>query len=164
MQQILVISDSHGKCESIRLLLDRYKHKVQTVVHLGDNARDLLQYQGQHPVLDLVAVAGNCDFIGSIPREIVLTLGTPVPRRILLMHGHTHNVKMNLDRLMYYAQEKEVDACLFGHSHTPAVFSHGPVFFMNPGSVSEPRGMSKAGYGILSIDSQGNITGEVHNL
>ena len=162
--QILVISDSHGRYESIPLLLDRYTGKVQTVVHLGDNAVDLLQFHSEYPALTLVAVAGNCDFPGLAPTERILTLGEPVPRRILLIHGHIHNVKMNLDRLMYYAQEKEVDACLFGHSHIPAVFSHGPILFMNPGSVSEPRGMSKAGYGLITIDGKGEITGEVINL
>jgi len=160
-QQILVISDSHGNSEPVRLLLDRYNGKLKTVVHLGDNARDLLQLQTKYPALNLVAVAGNCDYGHEVPKELVLTLG---PKAILLMHGHTHNVKMNYQRLMYYAQEKEVNACLFGHSHFPAVFSHESVFFMNPGSVSLPRGGSKASYGLLSIDSQGDITGEVIEL
>ena len=158
--QILAISDSHGKVDSIRLLLKRYAGVIQTVVHLGDNAKDLLQFQSEYSDANLVAVAGNSDFYTTAPKEIVLTLGS---RRILLMHGHSRNVKMGYERLMYYAQEKEVDACLFGHSHIPAVFSHGPIFFMNPGSISEPRGMSKAGYGILTING-GVITGEVHEL
>ena len=159
--QILVISDSHGKDDSIPLLLNRYNHKVQTVVHLGDNVRDLLQYESQYSAINFVAVAGNCDFISSAPRERILTLGT---KRILLIHGHSHNVKMSYNRLMYYSLEREVDACLFGHTHIPEVFWHESVFFMNPGSVSEPRGMSKAGYGILTIDGRGNITGDVINL
>ena len=158
--QILVISDSHGKVVPVRTLLDRYSSTVQAVFHLGDHAADLLQFQPKYPALNLVAVAGNCDFCTTVPKELVLTLDTC---RILLMHGHSHNVKANLDRLMYYAQEKEVDACLFGHSHIPVAFSHGSVFFMNPGSVSEPRGLSKAGYGIITV-SGGNISGEVHEL
>jgi len=162
--QILVISDSHGRSEPVRSLIDRYKHHVRTIVHLGDNARDLLQYKSEYPALDLVAVAGNCDSFSNAPKERILTLNMPTPRRVLLMHGHSHNVKMGYDRLMYYAQEKEADACLFGHSHIPIVFSHGPVFFMNPGSVCEPCGMSKAGYGLLTIDEEGTITGEVLNL
>ena len=158
--QILTISDSHGKVNSIRLLLQRYCSQVQTVIHLGDNANDILQFQHEYPALNMVAVAGNSDFCTSVPKELILTLDT---RRVLLMHGHSHNVKMSYDRLIYYAQEKGVDACLFGHSHIPAMFSHGSVFFMNPGSVSEPRGLSKAGYGIITI-SDGNITGKVYEL
>jgi len=158
--QILVISDSHGREDSIRLLLNRYANKVHTVVHLGDNAKDLLQFQHEYPATNLVAVAGNSDFYTTAPKELILKLDAC---RILLMHGHSHNVKMSLDRLMYYALEKEVDACLFGHTHTPVAFRHGAVFFMNPGSVSEPRGMSKAGYGVLTI-CDGIITGEVHEI
>ena len=159
--QILVISDSHGSRDPVRKLLEMHQHKVQTVLHLGDNVKDLMQFQPEYPALTMVAVAGNCDFYSSAPAERVLTLGEVVSRRILLLHGHSLNVKMSLDRLMYYSQEKEVDACLFGHTHIPAVFSHGSVFFMNPGSVCLPRGMSKAGYGLLTIDDKGNITGEV---
>ena len=162
--QILVISDSHGSCASIKLLLDRYKNKVQTVAHLGDNATDLLKYQSQYPNLELIAVAGNCDSTSTAPKERILTLGTVAPRRILMLHGHSHNAKMSYDRLMYYAQEKEADACLFGHSHIPAVFVHGPVLFFNPGSVSEPRGMSRAGYGLITVDENGHITGEAVSL
>jgi len=159
-----VISDSHGKTDPIQPLIDRYKDKVQTVVHLGDNAKDLLQYQHLYPALNLVAVAGNCDFTNTVPKERVLTLGDPIPRRVLLMHGHTHNVKMSYNRLIYYSLEREVDACLFGHSHSPIVFSHELVFFMNPGSISEPRGQCNAGYGLLTIDGQGNITGKVYEI
>jgi len=156
--QILVLSDTHGKINSIPYLLNQYKHKTKTVVHLGDNARDLLQFQSEYPDMNLVAVAGNCDFSSIAPRERILTLGS---KRILLMHGHSHNVKMNLDRLMYYSLEKQVDACLFGHTHIPVMFGHESVFFMNPGSLGEPRGL-KPSYGLVTIDS--NITGEVIDI
>jgi len=158
--QILVISDSHGYADAVRLVINRYAGLVKTVVHLGDNAQDMLQFQHQYPAINFVAVAGNCDPHNAAPKEIILNLGA---RRILLMHGHSHNVKMGYDRLMYYAQEKEVDACLFGHSHVPAVFSHGSIFFMNPGSIGEPRGASTAGYGVMSI-SVGTISGSIHDL
>jgi len=155
------------------MLLDRYKHSVQTVVHLGDNVRDLMQFDSDYPMLDFVAVAGNCDYYGSLER--ILILGNAVKRRVLLLHGHTLNVKSSYNRLMYYAQEKQADACLFGHSHMPFVHKHESdfllnekraysCFFMNPGSVSEPRGGSKAGYGLLSIDNTGDILGEVLEL
>ena len=158
--KILVFSDSHGKVEPIPYLLDNYKGEVETVVHLGDNVDDLLQLQSDYSDINFVAVAGNCDFGTRAPRERILVFGS---KKILLMHGHSHGVKSQYDRLMYYALEKEVDACLFGHSHFPIVFRHESVFFMNPGSLSEPRG-NKAGYGLLCIDSNGNITGRLIEL
>jgi len=159
--KVLVVSDSHGNSGIVRMLLETYKHKVQTVVHLGDNAKDLMQFDTDYPSLNFLAVAGNCDFFGGLPNERILTIGDATPRQVLLLHGHKLNVKSSYDRLMYYAREREVDACLFGHSHMPFVYVHESVFFMNPGSVGEPRGGSKAGYGILTIDDEGNIAGEV---
>ena len=169
--QVLVISDSHGDSAIVRQLLEKYKHRVQTVVHLGDNVKDLLQFDADYPAINFVVVAGNCDYYAHVPKDRMLTLGG---RRVLLLHGHTLDVKSGLDRLMFYAQEKGADACLFGHSHMPFMHRREPVFsyedekppgclFMNPGSVSEPRGGSKAGYGLLSID-KGNITGELIEL
>lgn len=159
--KILVISDSHGKTDSIPLLLECYNRKVHTVIHLGDNVRDLLQFESQYPTMSFIAVAGNCDFTTCAPRERIITLSS---KQFLLTHGHNLNVKTSYNRLMYYSLEREVDACLFGHTHIPEVFSHDSVFFMNPGSISEPRGGSRAGYGLITIDNQGIITGELINL
>jgi len=154
------MSDTHGKNDSVPNLLHQYNKKIQTVVHLGDNARDLLQYESKFPAINFVAVAGNCDFTNIAPRERILTYGA---KRILLMHGHSHNVKVSYDRLIYYSLEKEVDACLFGHTHVPEVFEFESVFFMNPGSLGEPRGLNPS-YGIIKIDDTDNITGEVINI
>jgi len=166
---ILVISDSHGDSSIVRLLLNRYAQWAQMVVHLGDNIKDLLQYELEYPAITFTAVPGNCDYYGGLPNERILTVGVgnAKKRRLLLLHGHTLNVKSGYNRLMYYAQEKEVDACLFGHTHTPLVHTE-PVFscekeilFMNPGSISQPRGGSRASYGIVLINNDGSITGEV---
>jgi len=184
--KVLVVSDSHGDSGTIRNLVDRYKHEVETVIHLGDNARDLIRFDADYPEINFVAVAGNCDYGTSLLSERILTIGTTQKRRVLLLHGHSLNVKSNLNRLMYYAQEKNVDACLYGHSHMPFLHVDEPVFtpvgnsnaisacihskavrplfIMNPGSTSEPRGGSVASYGILSIDDEGNITGEIIKL
>jgi len=162
--QILVISDSHGDAAPVKNLLDQYAGKVKTVVHLGDNVKDILKFEHLYPQLNIVAVAGNCDYSTTTPRERTLTLAG---KRILLMHGHSHNVKMSYDRLIYYSLEKDVDACLFGHTHMPVIFTmdnyyQGEVFFMNPGSLCEPRGQSRASYGILTITD--HITGALIEL
>ena len=174
--QILVMSDTHNDKKTVRMLLDLYKDKVKTVVHLGDFCWDLLSFKSEYPELNLVAVAGNGDYNYQGDEERILTLGTAVKRRVMLNHGHFLRVNTGLDRLMYYALEKGVDACLFGHTHQPFVYRHEPVFscdgevisqacfFMNPGSPSEPRGGSRAGYGLLSIDDEGNISGEIIEL
>ena len=157
--KILVFSDSHGQPANLLRVLRMHGKDVQTVVHLGDGPRDLLQYQAEFPALDMVHVAGNSDYSIDAPRERILTVDSTW--RFLLLHGHYQNVKSGLDRLMYYAQEKGVDACLFGHTHIPTVFSHESVFFMNPGSISKPWMTRTPSYGLVSISSDGEISSEV---
>jgi hypothetical protein len=155
---ILVFSDSHRRHEPIRKLLDIYAGEVKLALHLGDHTNDLLRYEHEYPNYEFRGVAGNCDFGAVSPKELLMSV---YGRGILLMHGHTRQVKSNYDRIAYYAEEKGVNACLFGHTHKPALFERGPVLFFNPGSVSEPRGGDKASYGILSVSEQGVIKGKV---
>lgn len=156
---ILVISDSHRATEPIRQILKIYAGQVSMALHLGDHAQDLLRFQGAFPHIAMHAVAGNCDS-GGEPEKLLTLHG----RRILLTHGHRHQVKMSVDRLMYYAEEKEADACLFGHTHVPAVFDAGPVLFMNPGSIGQPRMGALPGYGLLRISELGVLKAVTLNL
>jgi len=152
------MSDTHGKVKPVKKLLDQYKGEVKTVLHLGDGARDLLQLKSEYPEMDFVAVAGNCDFAAIAQQERILTLGS---KRILLTHGHNHSVGVNNQRLMYYALELKMDACLFGHTHFPEILEYESVFLMNPGSLGNPRGNAPS-YGLLTINE--SITGELMYL
>jgi len=154
--KILIVSDTHAQVRPLVSLIDRYVNDVQMVIHLGDHARDLLDIETNYPSLTMVAVAGNTDYYGE--RERVLSLEG---RRVLLLHGDRRDVNSGMDRLFYYAKDKGVDVCLFGHTHIQAQFIKESIFFMNPGSVSLPRGGSNAGYGMIEITPEGEITGEL---
>jgi hypothetical protein len=130
-------------------------------VHLGDYANDLLGFASAYPHLTLCAVGGNCDYGTHLERERMLAING---RSLLLVHGHTQNVKTGLDRLAYYAEEKQAHVCLFGHTHQPAMFDRGRVFFFNPGSVSLPRDGGPGGYGLLQISDNGIIKGTLLNI
>jgi hypothetical protein len=117
----------------------------------------------------MVAVAGNCDYSNVEPERILAF--TPcadsdkgVVKKILLTHGHTFGVRISLDRLAYYAKEKGVDACFYGHTHIPIAIEHGGIFMLNPGSPSSPRGDSKASYAIVEVSPEGEITGRLFNI
>lgn len=165
--KILVVSDTHEDTHELYRLLEKYAGEVKLVCHLGDNARDLLKFQSRYPQLGMVAVAGNCDYGPDIQREIMLSFTACADRedapsvKILLMHGHTHSVKMGTDRLAYYAREKGAAAAFFGHTHHPEATRSGGVFLFNPGSPSYPRGGSKASYGLAEISPEGEVTGKV---
>jgi hypothetical protein len=159
--QILVISDSHGEDAHIKGLLEAYANRVQAVLHLGDHDRDLLRL-AQQTHLPLYAVAGNCDGGSHTPREQTLEFGK---LRIFMAHGHKYNLNAGVERLVYRARELGVQACLFGHTHKSVTFTQHDIFFMNPGSVTEPRGYTKPGYGLLTLcEASGKITGEIIDL
>jgi putative phosphoesterase len=61
--------------------------------------------------------------------------------RFLLTHGHLHNVKMTLIRLLADARAMGVDAVLFGHTHEAhCVREEDGLWVMNPGSCGNGGG------------------------
>jgi putative phosphoesterase len=158
---ILVFSDSHRDVEAVRQVLTLYGENIHMAVHLGDHDEDLTACKREFPALEMYTVAGNCDPYTTTARERILNVNGC---RILLLHGHHQNVKTGSDRLAYYAEEKGVNACLFGHTHRPAEFVRGPVYFFNPGSLGEPRAGERPSYGLLAVSEDGVIKGKARTL
>lgn len=171
--KILLISDTHNSTTKLeQVILPKYASQVQIAIHLGDFAQDLLKFRQQYANLKMLGVSGGFE---SGETEQVLTLNllpcaeTSRPEegkqvRILLTHGHERGVKSHLGRIAYYAKEKGVNACFFGHTHEPVMFTESGIFFMNPGSVSEPRGGSRASFGVVTISPEGEFSGELRSL
>ncbi|GMW00660.1 MAG: hypothetical protein AMXMBFR84_17970 [Candidatus Hydrogenedentota bacterium] len=72
---------------------------------------------------------------------------------------------------MTYLEERNLQVCFFGHTHSPGIFSSdgtytvdddsrfalgdGKLFFINPGSVGQPRdGDSRASFGLFDSESK----------
>ena len=159
--KILLVSDTHGDKAALEALIERYANQVQLICHMGDHDGDLHTLQSRWsgvPKLIMTAVSGNCDYGGAFQKEQILKLYS---RKVLLTHGHHQRVKSGLDRLGYYAKEKGMDTCFFGHTHVPVIQWVGGVFLMNPGSLCEPRGGSLGSYGLAEIFPNGEISGEI---
>ena len=154
--KILATSDTHGNVKPLEKLIDRYADQVEMVLHMGDYADDLLGLQQKFSHLTFVAVDGNMDYGGELDR--ILTLNG---RKIFMTHGHRRGVKIGIVPLLFHVKEREIDICLFGHTHFQEMFTLEDIFFMNPGSLVEPRGGSRAGYGMIEISDDGEIRGEV---
>lgn len=156
--RLLIISDTHGHTDALQALLKRYAREVQAVCHLGDHDYDLLQYASGGRV-PFYTVAGNCDDESLSRRERILILNE---RRIFMAHGHTYGVKSGMQRLFTRARECAADICLFGHTHQSAAYYQQGIFFMNPGSLTEPRDTKPPSYAFLDInDTDSTITGEI---
>jgi len=154
--KLLITSDTHGEEIPLHELITQQADQIQMVLHMGDCAEDLLVLQPEFPQLTLVAVDGNVDY-GDTPEKCLTLKG----RKIFMTHGHMQGVKMGLSSLINHAKQQKCDVCLFGHTHFQEMFTHDDILFMNPGSLVEPRGGSRAGYGMIEITDDGKISGEV---
>ena len=136
MKKILVLSDSHGNVNNMVTAV-RNTHPDQ-IIHLGD--------------CWVEQVPGNCDCSQEPVERILLIEG----KRILICHGHTFNVKAGYLNLEYAAEERRVDAALFGHTHRVFYDKHNRISYMNPGSIGSPPYGVPASYGILQVDGSSN--------
>lgn len=152
--KILVMSDSHRVLNPIRDLLETTHQGIDMVFHLGDCSEDIKSFIKIYNNIEFHCINGNCDFNDHFSyEEIIIVNG----KKIWLSHGHRNGVKIGYDRISYAAEEKEVQVCLFGHTHMPATFKYNDIWFMNPGSLSFPRGIAIPSYGVLDITDSGDI-------
>ena len=68
----------------------------------------------------------------------------------MITHGHMENVKFSLMNLKYLAmQHKCVAVLLGGHTHVPVNEVSSGIRFINPGSLTNPRGGSKSSCALI---------------
>jgi putative phosphoesterase len=144
--RIGVVSDTHRNVSSIELLGEKIK-AVDLVIHLGDNVDDISiikkYYKGK-----IINVKGNCDFSAKTPNDRVEDVGG---KKIFLTHGHKYSVKENLYKLRYKALETGANIVLYGHSHIAKIDFEEGIWYINPGSASEPRDGARS-FAIINID------------
>lgn len=142
--KILVISDTHGKLNKVRDIFPKLKD-IDLIIHAGDYLKDG-ETLGKEFGIPAVAVKGNCDgSYSSSDFEIVET----EYGRILVTHGHAENVNFHLTNLMYKALENDCKAAVFGHTHRAHIEESDGFYFVNPGSLTQPRDGSDGSYAII---------------
>ncbi|MFZ5942761.1 MAG: metallophosphoesterase family protein [Bacillota bacterium] len=147
--KIGILSDTHGNLSLAREAL-KEMGKIDLLFHGGDYYTDACQLAEEFNV-NVKTVVGNCDFFVSGPKEEILTLGD---YKIFLTHGHQYGVKGSLQRLFYRAEEIQADIVVYGHTHIPLYSVEDSIHFINPGSISLPRGDSRPSYGILMLGDE----------
>ena len=132
--RIGVISDTHRSARSIEQLGSKLKG-LDMLIHLGDNVEDISiikrYYKGE-----IINVKGNCDFSTSVPNDRVEEI---CGKKIFITHGHKYNVKKNLLGLRCKALETGATIVLYGHTHMGQIDFVDGIWYINPGSASEPR-------------------------
>lgn len=129
----VVMSDSHGDRAIVEDIKAKYINQAEAIFHCGDSelpANDKI-WNG------ITVVTGNCDYDSDYKEVAVRELAG---YRILLTHGHLCSVNFGLNRLAVFSQENNCQIALFGHTHVLTAVKEGSQVFINPGSVSHPRG------------------------
>jgi len=142
---VLVLSDSHGKVDNMIRAVELVKPRQ--VLHLGDCQRDLAALQRVFPDIPMDGVPGNCDWGSCDAPERLIELGGV---RILMLHGHTRNVKSSPMGAMYAAKECGAQVLLFGHTHVPLVDNDGTLLTLNPGAAGDPL---RPVCGVLTVEN-----------
>lgn len=154
--RLLIVSDSHGNSRILDELASIYMGRVDAFVHCGDS--ELASSNLIWEMMD--TVAGNCDFDPGYQEKLVRQ-DQPYP--YLIVHGHRHQVKGTLELLAKEARQEGVHLVFYGHSHVLRFEQEEGVFFVNPGSIQQPRGpLSEKTYCLLEADKEG-ITIKVFN-
>ena len=157
--RIAVISDTHGNLlwiDKVRAMLD----SVDCIIHLGDNVQDAKKIE-EAVKCPVHYVAGNCDILSSAPHEFDGYIGGV---KFFAVHGHRYSIDYDLYTLSAEARSRDAKICLYGHTHVPDITNCYGIWFVNPGSISRPRGMSKKSYSVISIDRKGNIIPDIITL
>lgn len=142
--RLLVVSDTHGDAAIIAHVANEQEADVR--FHCGDS-----ELAFDHEVLaTFERVRGNCDRDKRFPEEVIVDCGD---KRVLMVHGHLHNVKQSLMALSYRAQEVGAHIVLFGHSHLYGAELIDNILFVNPGSLKAPRGGNPKTYAGIDIAS-----------
>jgi putative phosphoesterase len=146
---------------------------VEQILHAGDisTARVLTELAQVAPV---TAVSGNRDFTIQpvLPLVRRLELGGV---RVILTHGHGGWWGYWLNKLRYFAfgyqlryyrdwfkrSAGDAQVCIFGHTHHAEIGWYDGRLLFNPGSTSRNKAPS---FGLLRIDSDGQVEGEIVKL
>ncbi|MDR0846579.1 MAG: metallophosphoesterase [Lactobacillales bacterium] len=145
----IIVSDNHGNQPILQEIVEKYSGQVDAFFHTGDAEWRASDADLAH---HFIAVAGNNDWYYELPdEEIVEVKGF----KVLLTHGHRHNVYFGINHLRELAQRTQVDIVLFGHIHQQVAQYIDDVLFVNPGSISYPRGQRpRKSYAILEATSE----------
>lgn len=154
----MIASDIHGSYYYSKKMMDAFfEEKADKLILLGDilyhgPRNDLpLEYEPKK-VIELLnknkdsicAIRGNCDtevdqMVLEFPCMADYSFFIYENSCIYFTHGHNFNEEKPLPM-------KNGDVMLFGHTHIPKIIKANGNAFLNPGSVSIPKGDSSNSY------------------
>lgn len=147
----LIVSDNHADRTSLNELISIYENKIDLWLHCGDS-----EFMSTDSIWDVFkTVQGNMDIDYSLPLERVEQFGE---ESVLIVHGHQQRVGATLDYLNDLADAKNADIVFYGHTHIAQMDQIEERYFINPGSIVQPRGALRVGsYAIYETNKKGRF-------
>lgn len=159
--RFLIISDLHGSAEAFQAVAEAFAYEdADAMICCGDflyhGPRNNLPigYEPKElaPLLNqykdkIYAVRGNCDaevdqFLLEFPIMAPYILVCNGASRCFVTHGHLFNE----DRMPPLSAG---DIFISGHTHVPRLERVDGILYVNPGSTTLPKSLSKPGYGVM---------------
>ena len=146
--KILVLSDSHSALQFMFSCVEQLA--PDAVIHLGDYFDDGAALREEFPGIRLYQVPGNCDRYRCPPGQPEILVDRILGINLYLTHGHCHNVKLTLTRLLQDGRACHADAVLYGHTHQPDCRQEEDgMWILNPGSC----GYGGRTAGLIEVES-----------
>ena len=151
--RILVISDSHGKNDDVKQVIEQVGD-IDMFIHLGDIERGP-EYIRQLANCETHMIAGNNDYDIDLPATDSFMIAD---KKVFITHGHRFYVGAGLDKLRRYGIDNGYDIVMFGHTHVPYLERNKDITLLNPGSISYPRQDGrKHAFMLIDVDKDGEF-------
>jgi putative phosphoesterase len=174
--RILVISDTHGRKDLFRSIVEKEGPACNALVFCGDGAGDFAA------CMDMAATDGA--FAACVPSVAAFVKGNgdsdrfpvcfnpgnedvkevccelTIPRRqtlsaaghtVCIVHGHEQGVYYGTTALTEEAGTAGADIILYGHTHI-ACEIRSRIYMVNPGSTSHPRAGTPPSFAVLELE------------
>lgn len=155
--RIGVIADTHiHRLSELPSSLINELTRMDMVLHLGDfHSEDLVNDLKE--ITNFRGVAGNHDMhIPGLPEKDLVEVNG---KRIGIIHGHGCVFPFGFKWGLMTQFEGQMDAILYGHTHSVRNTIEEGVLFFNPGSVCGRFPAMHRSYGILNVEE--GIRGEI---
>lgn len=136
--EVLIVSDNHKDEYRLEELVNIYRNDMDLWLHCGDS-----EFGINHSLWETFkTVRGNMDWENQFPEVRIEKVEDEV---FAVLHGHKHQVKYSLDAMAEVASENDAKIVFYGHTHIAEVSKMDDIYFINPGSISQPRGSLRVG-------------------
>lgn len=177
--RILTISDTHGDSSGLVKIIQRFGPDCDGLMIAGDCSRDLQDVletanidkefrAAIPPVLAFVRGNGDPEYFPVnydiyendseklshpkncvyMPTSVLLTVNE---QKLFLCHGHLHGVDYGYGKLGLESKLRNAKCAVYGHTHIAENINIDGYTFVNPGSISRPRGGQPKCFSILTI-------------